>query len=890
YAYHERRGLNNRFRPGEGLVGQCVLEKERILVTDVPEGYVQVNSGLGSAPPRNIVVLPILFEGEVKAVVELASFQPFNQNHLTFLDQLSESIGIVLNSIEANMRTEALLAQSQGLTQELQSQQEELQQTNRRLEEQARSLRESEDLLRQQQEELQQTNVALEEKARQLAVQNAEVERKNAEIEQARKALEEKAEQLALTSKYKSEFLANMSHELRTPLNSMLILSRMLAENGDGALSPKQVEYAETIYSSGSDLLALINEILDLSKIESGAMPVEAEPVAFDALAADLDRMFREVANDRNLTFTITRDEALPEALDTDPKRLQQVLKKLLSNAFKFTHEGSVELRMFAPEGVAFRTRALRQAGQVVGFAVADTGIGIAPEKQRVIFEAFQQAEGSVDRTYGGTGLGLSISREIARLLGGEIHLQSAPGRGSTFTLYLPLVYTPPTNRTGSDAAGGPEERASDRLAAPVIAGGDGISGPPVPEVAVPPAAPADRGDDDHEGQPGPGAGAAGPAPADVEAEVAEPAGGAGEAAPEEAPPAEVAPRVHHGPVRDDRDALGPDDSVLLVVEDDPHFARVLVDIAREKGFKVIVVEHAEGALDAVRRFKPSAITLDVKLPGMHGLALLDRLKNQPETRHIPVQIVSVTDRLPHGERRGVFGHLKKPVSRDAVEGQLDRAKALVGRPVRRLLVVEDNEVQRRLVEEFIGGEDVEMVGVARGQEALDALAAGEPFDCALVDLGLPDMSGFELIERIRGELGLEDLPIIVHTGRDLTPEEADRLHAHAEAVVVKDVEAFDRLLDETALYLHRVEAALPEEQRERLERRHRPEASLAGHRVLIVDDDVRNIFALQSLLERHKMEVVYAESGRDGIEFLKKDPGVDVVLMDVMMPGMDGY
>ncbi len=328
---------------------------------------------------------------------------------------------------------------------------------------------------------------------------------------------------------------------------------------------------------------------------------------------------------------------------------------------------------------------------------------------------------------------------------------------------------------------------------------------------------------------------------------------------------------------------------MLLVVEDDPYFARVLVDIAREKGFKVVVTDHAEGALAAVRRFKPAAITLDVKLPGMHGLALLDRLKNQPETRHIPVQIVSVTDPLPRPERRGVLGQLKKPVSRASLEGQLDRAKDVAGRPVKRLLVVEDNEVQRRLVEEFIGGEDVEMVGVARGEEALQALREGT-FDCALVDLGLPDMSGFDLIERIRGELGLADLPVIVHTGRDLQGEEADRLHELAEAVVVKDVEAFDRLLDETALYLHRVEASLPEEQRERLEKRHRPEAALAGHKVLIVDDDVRNIFALQSLLERHKMDVVYAESGRDGIEFLKKDGDIDLVLMDVMMPGMDGY
>ncbi len=886
YAYRERRGLNNRFHVGEGLVGQCALERERILITDVPDDYVQINSGLGSSPPRNIVVLPVLFEGEVKAVVELASFQAFNEIHLTFLDQLTESIGIVLNSIEANMRTESLLSQSQGLTQELQSQQEELQQTNRRLEEQARSLGESEELLRQQQDELQQTNVELEQKARQLAEQNAEVERKNREIEQARNAIEEKAEQLALTSKYKSEFLANMSHELRTPLNSMLILSRMLAENPAGVLSPKQVEYAETIHSSGSDLLGLINEILDLSKIESGAMPVEVERVRLAALADETDRMFREVANDRDLDFSIEIDERLPAAIETDPKRLQQVLKNLLSNAFKFTHEGGVTLQVSLAEGVRFRTESLRQAERVIGFSVQDTGIGIAPDKQRVIFEAFQQADGSVDRTYGGTGLGLSISREIARLLGGEIHLTSTLDEGSTFTLYVPDPYLPPTLRLTSEAAADDDDTGDDGgTPAPF---GDGVAGPPPPT----PSAPAPTTDDDAPADAEPAEDGAAEAPASDAPST--PTGTEGEAPASEAlaeTEVETAtrPRSLGRPAPDDRDDIDPGDSVLLVVEDDPTFAGILVDVAHEKGFKAVVAEHAEAALSAIRRYRPAAITLDMHLPGMHGLALLDRLKNQPETRHIPVQILSVADALPRHERRGALSHLRKPVQRDAVEAGLDRAKGLAGRAVKRLLVIEDDETQRQLLDELIGGEDVEIVTAATGAEALDALRDGH-FDCVVVDLGLPDMSGLDLIEKVRTDLGLDALPIVVHTGREVPAEDSERLHTLAEAVIVKGVEAYDRILDETALYLHRDEARLSDDQRERLARQHRPEVALAGRKVLVVDDDIRNIFALQSLLEGHKMEVVYAESGREGIEVLKATDDVDVVLMDIMMPGMDGY
>ena len=810
------------------------------------------------------------------------------------------------------MRTESLLSQSQSLAQELQSRQAELQETNERLEQQAKSLSESEELLKHQQEELQQTNRELEEKAGLLAKQKAEVEEKNQEIEQARAAIEEKAEQLALTSKYKSEFLANMSHELRTPLNSMLILSRMLAESDDG-MTAKQIEYAETIHSSGSDLLGLINEILDLSKIEAGAMAVEPEPVRPEALAEDLDRMFREVASDKNLDFKVEIGRGMPDRIVTDQKRLQQVLKNLLSNAVKFTHEGGVTLRMTTVKAgnrpIGFPTEPLRAADTVIAFAVEDTGIGIAEDKQRVIFEAFQQADGSVDRAYGGTGLGLSISREIARLLGGAIELESMPGEGSTFTLLLPAIYTEPERPDHPDDVdldpyddGGdgsahftptPPARPAP-TARPAPSSGDGArtaaaapAPPPAPAKAAPApaAAPTARAPEPAKApaQPAPP-----PRPTPAGTAAAGPASKAAEPEPEHI-------RGHSAAVvEDDRDKIKPGDAVLLIVEDDRRFAQILLDIAREKGFKAIHAEHAEAALAAIKRYQPSAITLDVKLPGMHGLTLLDRIKNQPETRHIPVQIVSVTGPLPRRKRKGIIAQLQKPVTPEIVKSQLDRMRSLSERKQKRLLVVEDNEVQRRLVEEFIGGEDVHIVGVARGEDALTALQAardnGDHFDCALIDLGLPDMSGFDLIGRIREELELTDLPVIVHTGRELRPEEAERLHELAEAVVVKDADAYDRLLDETALYLHRVEAELPEEQRDRLEKLHTPAASLAGKKVLIVDDDVRNIFALTSLLEQHGMEVVYAEGGREGVDFLSKSDDVDAVLMDVMMPGMDGY
>ncbi|MBD1891230.1 HAMP domain-containing protein [Coleofasciculus sp. FACHB-SPT9] len=872
YAYRERKHLANHFHLGEGLVGQCALEKERILLSEVPDNYIKISSGLGESTPLNVVVLPVLFEGQVTAVIELASFRRFSEIHLTFFDQLTESIAIVLNTIAASMRTEELLKQSTALAEELQTQQKELTETNKRLEQQAKSLQASEELLKNQQEQLQQTNEELEERSRLLAMQNREVERKNREIEQARQSVEEKAEQLALTSKYKSEFLANMSHELRTPLNSLLILARLLSDNPEGNLTPKQVEYTRTIHSAGTDLLGLINDILDLAKIESGTMSVDIDQMLFTDLRSQMERTFQQVAHDKGLAFTVESDERLPKGMYTDSKRLQQVLKNLLSNAFKFTDQGAVRLRVeLATGGWSSEQGSLNRAQTVIAFAVSDTGIGIAPDKQRIIFEAFQQADGTTSRKYGGTGLGLSISREIARLLGGEIRLVSSPGQGSTFTLYLPQAY--------QDGAAGmsPEVRsilpgarspvAPSTLAPsipqtldvrPAIPSATLPATPPATPLATPPA---NRNDGVRSSSLGEASVAASPYPRSA----------------------------HMADISDDRDDIQAGDRVLLIVEDDINFARILLDMARQQGFKGLVALRSDTALAMVREYQPDAITLDIRLPVMDGWTVLDRLKHDPGTRHIPVHIISVEEVQQRSLQQGAIAYLQKPVSSEALAQALSDIKGFVERPVKNLLVVEDDETQRHSIVELIGNSDVQTTAVGTGTEALEELRTGH-YDCLVLDLGLPDMTGFELMEQIKQEPSLTTLPIIVYTGRELTKQQETELKRIAETIIIKDVRSPERLLDETALFLHRVQANLPRPKQQILEQLHQTDPVLTGKKVLIVDDDVRNIFALTSMLELHQMEVLYAENGRDGIAKLQERPDIDIVLMDVMMPEMDGY
>jgi HAMP domain-containing protein/CheY-like chemotaxis protein len=786
YADDGADGHPPALRLGEGLIGQCAVDKRRMLITEMPEGATPISSVLFRMTPRNNIVLPVLFENQVKAVIELASIHEFTALQTIFLEQLTTSIGIVLNSIEATMQTEGLLSQSQQLAGELQAQQRELQQTNEQLEQ----------------------------KAQQLAERNVDVERKNQEIEQARRALEEKATELALTSKYKSEFLANMSHELRTPLNSILILGQQLSDNPERNLSAKQVEFARTIHGAGTDLLNLISDILDLSKIESGTVTVDAEDVFFANLLDTVARPFRHEAETRQLSFEVHTDPNLGRTITTDSKRLQQVLKNLLSNAFKFTAQGGVRLKVSqATGGWSADHPVLSHAPAVASFEVTDTGIGIPQEKQKLIFEAFQQADASTSRKYGGTGLGLAISRELASLLGGEIHLRSTSGAGSTFTLYLPIKYVGPS--APAQTAASP---ASTKLAGLHIA----------PERAM-----------------------------------------------EQIP--------------DDRLDIQAGDAILLIVEDDPHYARILVDLARDKGFKALLAMCGDDALNLAKQYQPTAVSLDVFLPDMLGWNVLSQLKQNPLTRHIPVQIVSLDEDRQHGLARGAFAFVNKPTTREGIDEALSRIKEFASPRRKRLLVVEDNKAEQISIRELLGHDDIEIVNAETGGDALAALKE-KPVDCVVLDLRLPDMSGFEVLERMRANQNLAEIPVVVFTGRELSAEEDARLHTMARSIVVKGVESPERLLNETSLFLHRVITDLPAEKQNMLQRLNSSDEDLFGRTVLLVDDDPRNIFALSSALERRGMNVLTATTGAEAIALVEETPSLAIVLMDIMMPEMDGY
>ena len=758
----------------------------------------------------DVIVLPIVFEDEVRGVLELASLQRFNPAHQAFLDQLTESIGIVINTISANMRTEDLLTQSQSLAEELQSRQQELQQTN---------------------EELQ-------EKARLLVHQNQEVERKNQEVEQARQALEEKAEQLALTSKYKSEFLANMSHELRTPLNSLLILSDQLCKNGDGNLTPRQVEFAKTIHLSGNDLLMLINDILDLSKIESGTVAVEVSELRMEELQRSVERSFRHVAEAKHVEFEIHMAEGtMLETIVTDVKRLQQVIKNLLSNAFKFTHHGSVSLAISRVDsGWSRDSEELNRAGQVVAFAVSDTGIGISADKQQIVFEAFQQADGSTSRKYGGTGLGLAISRELARLLGGEIRLSSTPSQGSTFTLYLPQRYSPSRaarlGRSGDSGwQGGARNRAADSARWALVED----SGESSTEFA-------DEADDV------------------IAVNIAD----------------------------DDRDAILPGDKVALIVENDVAFAKVLLQAARRNGLKGLVSLSGAGALTLTRDYRPSLITLDIFLPDMEGWRILERMKSDWATRHVPVCVVSTDDSRERALNSGAMGFLAKPLqSIDQVDEALAQLSRYVRVDARKMLVAMSSSTERDAFLQITGVPGIETV-VASDAAAMRAALADPGLDCVVTDGSLGGLSGTEMLDLLELRSPVHPLPVVLFTGGPENHMHPVPKYESAGSIWLQAM-SLDQLVDASAFVLHRPVSGMSEQELRSVRVVSDAKASLAGKKVLIVDDDMRNIFALATVLDEHGMLIISAENGRDAIRLVEEDPDIDIVLMDIMMPEMDG-
>ncbi|MFL6628640.1 MAG: response regulator, partial [Vitreoscilla sp.] len=795
---------------GEGLVGQCAVDKRKLLLTNVPSSAFRIASGLAENAALDVLVLPIVFEGQLRGVLELASLERFNPVHEAFLDQLTESIGIVINTIEANSRTEDLLKQSQSLAEELGSRQEELQQTNQELQD----------------------------KARLLAHQNQEVERKNTEVEQARQALEEKAEQLALTSKYKSEFLANMSHELRTPLNSLLILSDQLCKNPEGNLSPKEVEFSKTIHSSGNDLLMLINDILDLSKIESGTVAVDASELRVDDLHRSVERGFRHFAESKHVDFVVELKHPLPKTMVTDVKRLQQIIKNLLSNAFKFTHEGQVTFSIStASGGWSVDNDELHRAGSVLAFSVKDTGIGISPDKQQIIFEAFQQADGSTSRKYGGTGLGLAISRELSRLLGGEIRLVSEPGKGSEFTLYLPQSYNPARNARHARVAAPAGSADSNVVALNRVR-------------AAPVAPPADGAD-----------------------------GWTYDVADKQASESVMFANV----ADDDRAAVATGDRVLLVVENDLAFARVLLAGARAAGFKGLVTSTGASALTMAREFHPSVITLDIHLPDMSGWRILDRLKGDLVTRHIPICVVSTDDARDRALRSGALGFLAKPLqSSDEADAVLQQLHAYVERSTKRLAVVMPPSPRRSA---FIAtlDTDVDVVLAEDRESARHALAGA---DALVVEDTLPDFGPEDVLDVIAERGTISQLPVVLYHGG---AAETGNWNQRRAGLTIAEAASLPELRMQTALWLHRSPTALSDRDREAIEKLLTDSCPLKGRKALIVDDDMRNIFALATVLDEEGMVIVSADNGREAIRLVQEDPSIDIVLMDIMMPEMDG-
>ncbi|MFV8363079.1 response regulator [Flavobacterium sp. ZT3P35] len=837
FAFTSAENTKDFFKLNEGLIGQAAWEQKQIVFTNTTDDQIRVTSAVLDTQPKSILITPFMLDNKTIGVIEIGKFTDFSETEKEFvavsMSSIAISVNTVLQSEEKEKRAaELAIANSELAFQneekekraaelgiaikelafqneekekraaelhtankelsnqagELQIQQEELRQLNEELEQQAQNLK-------QQQEELQMTNDELEE-------QTQSLEEKNKEVEASKSSIEQKTRQLEISSKYKSEFLANMSHELRTPLNSLLILSKDLSENRKKNLDDVQVESAEIIYKSGHDLLILINEVLDLSKIEAGKMSVNVERIPIINLTAELLQNFKHLAEQKGLFLSCEIAENVPEFITTDSQRLNQILKNLLSNAIKFTKKGSVSIHV-KPD-----------TDKSINIAVTDTGIGIAKDKQAAIFEAFQQAEGGTSRKYGGTGLGLSISRELAKLLEGKITVTSSLNNGATFSLVLPLAIKP-------------EIELSNSL-------------PILPRQYIP----IDKNETTF---------------------------------------------LNYATIPDDRTNLSPGDKVVLIIEDDPNFAHILLKQANIKGFKCLTAATGEDGLVLASKFNPQAIILDMGLPGISGKQVLQELKSNTTVRHIPVHIISANDRSLEPIREGAVEYLIKPISKETLDDAFNRIENFVNKKIKKLLIIEDNENARKAMKILIGTGDVQFFEAETGAAAI-ALYENHEIDCVILDIGLPDMSGFELIQKLEGIKGQNMPPIIVYTGKELSKDENDLLHKYAESIIIKGVKSEERLLDETALFLHRTINNLPKSKQKIISGIHDKDAIFHAKKILLVDDDMRNIFALSKILQEREIEVIKSENGKNALQMLEQHPDIDLVLMDIMMPEMDGY
>lgn len=834
FAYKHRKNTETGYKIGEGLVGQAVLEKETIVLTNVPDDYTAITSGLGQAPPKNLLVSPCIFNDEVVAVIEVGSFNEFPEEQLRFLKIISESIAIGLNASKGRTELKKLLSKTQQQAEELQVQQEELRQSNEELEEQTKALKESEQQLQTQQEELRVTNEELEERTKAIEKQRDDIRNKNDELEIAQTEIEKKARDLGMASRYKSEFLANMSHELRTPLNSILVLSQILSNNKPGNLNEKQIQSAKTIHSSGSSLLSLINEILDLSKIESGKLEINVERLEIKQFINEVAEAFKPLATEKGIDLNIVIYDKAPVYIQTDNLRLQQILRNLLSNAIKFTHQGSVNMTIRQAEKLdSSLVKAGLKAESTVEFEVIDTGIGIPKNQQGTIFEAFTQADGTTSRKYGGTGLGLTISQNLAHILGGEIQMISEENKGTIFRLYLPVKIGDKSNLVGNTGETNTHEPENLPLEKPPIA--------KRPE------------------------------------------------SKERFSIGDLSSQPAHENLKDDRKIINKGDKFILIIEDDAAFSQILYNLAHEKGFKCLIAPNGETGLHYADYYKPDAIILDIGLPGIDGWQVMDRLKENPETRHIPVHFMSGKDKGMEAMKKGAIGFLMKPLTVQEIEGAFAKIEKYISKPLKKLLVIEDDDNMRKAIVELIDDDDISITSISTGKQALEQIRK-DHFDCIILDLGLKDISGFDLLKKIGKKGTDESVPVIIYTGQELSREDQEQLSKYSDSIIIKGVKSPERLLAETTLFLHRVESNLPEEKQKILKTIHSKEDIMKGKKILVVDDDMRNVFALSSLLEERGMQIVVGRNGKEGIDKLTDNNDISLILMDIMMPEMDGY